>query len=43
MRSPKFARRGQAVVEFALVLPLVLILTISVFEFARAWNVQQVP
>ncbi len=42
MRSPKFARRGQAVVEFALVLPLVLILMISVFEFARAWNIQQV-
>jgi len=42
MRSQKFARRGQAVVEFALVLPLVLILVISVFEFARAWNIQQV-
>ena len=42
MRSPKLARRGQAVVEFALVLPLVLILVISVFEFARAWNIQQV-
>jgi Flp pilus assembly protein TadG len=42
MRSPKLARRGQAVVEFALVLPLVLILMISVFEFARAWNIQQV-
>ncbi len=35
-------RRGQAVVEFALVLPLVLIMVISVFEFARAWNIQQV-
>lgn len=34
--------RGQAVVEFALVLPLVLILLISVWEFARAWNIQQV-
>jgi Flp pilus assembly protein TadG len=42
MRSQTFARRGQAVVEFALVLPLVLILVISVFEFARAWNIQQV-
>lgn len=36
------SRRGQALVEFALVLPLVLILVISVFEFARAWNIQQV-
>ena len=35
-------QRGQALVEFALVLPLVLILVISVFEFARAWNIQQV-
>lgn len=42
MRRLKFARRGQAVVEFALVLPLVLILVIGVFEFARAWNIQQV-
>ncbi len=29
-------------VEFALILPLLLILVISVFEFARAWNIQQV-
>lgn len=42
MKRSKFARRGQAVVEFALVLPLVLILVIGVFEFARAWNIQQV-
>ena len=42
MKAAKSGRRGQAVVEFALVLPLVLILVISVFEFARAWNIQQV-
>jgi Flp pilus assembly protein TadG len=36
------SRRGQAVVEFALVLPLVLMLVVSVFELARAWNLQQV-
>jgi Flp pilus assembly protein TadG len=42
MRRVMVARRGQAVVEFALVLPLVLIMVISVFEFARAWNIQQV-
>jgi Flp pilus assembly protein TadG len=34
--------RGQAVIEFALVLPLLLVLMISVWEFARAWNIQQV-
>lgn len=31
--------RGQAMVEFAIVLPLLLILLIAVFEFGRAWNV----
>jgi Flp pilus assembly protein TadG len=35
-------RRGQALVEFALILPMVLALVIGVFEFARAWNIQQV-
>jgi len=33
--------RGQALVEFALVMPLLLILIISVFEFGRAWNLHQ--
>lgn len=31
--------RGQAMVEFALVMPFLLLLLIAVFEFARAWNV----
>ena len=31
--------RGQAMVEFAIVLPLLLIIMIAVFEFGRAWNV----
>jgi Flp pilus assembly protein TadG len=31
--------RGQAMVEFALVMPFLLMLVIAVFEFARAWNV----
>lgn len=30
---------GQAMVEFAIVLPLLLMLMIAIFEFARAWNV----
>ena len=33
---------GQALVEFALVAPLLLMLVIGVFEFGRAWNVYQV-
>jgi TadE-like protein len=35
-------RRGQALVEFALVLPLVLLLVVGMLEFARAWNLHQV-
>lgn len=33
---------GQALVEFALVAPLLLFLVIGCVEFARAWNVRQV-
>lgn len=33
---------GQALVEFALVTLLLLILLVGVFEFARAWNAYQV-
>ena len=39
MKRLKNDARGQAMVEFALVLPLLLILLIGVFEFGRAWNV----
>jgi Flp pilus assembly protein TadG len=34
--------RGQALVEFALVLPLILLLMVGMLEFARAWNLHQV-
>jgi Flp pilus assembly protein TadG len=33
---------GQAVVEFALVVPILLVLILGLVEFARAWNTQQV-
>ena len=33
---------GQALVEFALVFSLLLILVIGIFEFGRAWNAYQV-
>lgn len=36
------SERGQALVELALVTPILLVLIISVWEFARAWNIQQV-
>lgn len=39
MRRVRSDVRGQAMVEFAIVLPLLLVLMIAVFEFGRAWNV----
>ncbi|HEX7090455.1 MAG TPA: TadE family protein [Longimicrobiales bacterium] len=39
---PVPADAGQALVEFALVLPLLLVLVIAVFEFGRAWSAYQV-
>ncbi len=35
-------RRGQALVEFALVAPVLLLLILGLVDFARAWNVYQV-
>ena len=33
---------GQALVEFALVVPVLLLLILGLVEFSRAWNTQQV-
>lgn len=33
---------GQALVEFALVVPVLLFMVVGLVEFARAWNTQQV-
>jgi len=33
---------GQALTEFALVMPVVLLMLVGIIEFGRAWNVQQV-
>lgn len=44
-RRPRSSRRsesGQALVEFALLLPVVLLLVVGMLEFARAWNLHQV-
>lgn len=41
MGHGRFNRKGQALVEFALVLPLVLLLVVGMLEFARAWNLHQ--
>jgi Flp pilus assembly protein TadG len=41
-RQGRLNRKGQALVEFALVLPLILLLVVGMLEFARAWNLHQV-
>jgi Flp pilus assembly protein TadG len=34
-------RRGQALAEFAIVLPLILLFIAAILEFGRAWNIKQ--
>jgi Flp pilus assembly protein TadG len=41
-RALRARNEGQAVVEFALVVPILLLLIASIIEFGRAWNIQQV-
>lgn len=43
-RRAGWARRedGQALVEFALIVPLLLLLIVGLAEFSRAWNTKQV-
>lgn len=39
--APGICKRGQALAEFALVLPLILLFIAAILEFARAWNIKQ--
>ncbi len=39
--SAMHTRRGQALAEFALVLPLVLLFIAGIVEMGRAWNIKQ--
>lgn len=42
MRRRLGNRRGQALVEFALLLPVLALLLMAILEFGRAWNAKQV-
>lgn len=42
LRNGIRSRRGQAAVEFALILPFLLIMLVGIIEFGRAWNEHQV-
>jgi Flp pilus assembly protein TadG len=35
-------RKGQAIIEMALVLPVLLMVVLGIIEFGRAWNTKQV-
>ena len=39
--SSRRSERGQALAEFALVLPLILFFIAGIVEFGRAWNIKQ--
>ncbi len=41
-RTDRGNESGQALVEFALVIPIFLLLLLGVVEFARAWNIYEV-
>ena len=42
-RSPRNgSRSGQALVEFAIIVPILLLILLGIVDFARAWNVYEV-
>ena len=41
MRALRSDTRGQALLEFALVLPILLMLVLGIVEFGRIWNINQ--
>ncbi len=41
MRALKADARGQALLEFALILPILLMLVLGIIEFGRIWNINQ--
>jgi Flp pilus assembly protein TadG len=41
LRRAGMGAKGQALVELALVLPVILLLVVGMLEFSRAWNLHQ--
>jgi Flp pilus assembly protein TadG len=41
LRALRRESRGQALLEFALILPILLLLVLGIIEFGRAWNISQ--
>ena len=41
-RGVRSGERGQALVEFAIIIPILLAVLLGIVEFARAWQIQQV-
>jgi Flp pilus assembly protein TadG len=41
MRGLRSDTRGQALLEFALILPILLLLVLGIVEFGRIWNINQ--
>jgi len=42
MRSGASRSKGQSLVEFALVMPLLLVMLLGIMEFGRAWHISQI-
>jgi Flp pilus assembly protein TadG len=42
LQRSRRTRRGQALVEFALVMPMLLLFLVGIIEFGRGWNEHQV-
>ncbi len=40
-RALRAETKGQALLEFALILPILLMLVLGIIEFGRAWNIDQ--
>lgn len=42
MKTPTKHTRGQSLIEFALVIPLLLLLMVGIMEFSRAWMAKNI-